>query len=126
MLKIQSNGSRWAGGEPDTIETLLELLSREPLRPDFEKFGNFITHPVCRGVKNPAWTWGSDAPEWINGPLIYPENPGAVRFWGNFLNVSHVFSIDTDEPEIIDRLTAAIRANQASAAYKDGRKAFTP
>jgi hypothetical protein len=39
--------------------------------------------------------------------------------------VSAVFNIDTDEPELIERLTAAIRSNQASEAYRTARDAFT-
>lgn len=88
---INSNGSKWAGEAPDTIDDLLKALASNPLH------------------------WGFD------GNLIYPlENmPGTTRFCGNFLTVSHVFCIDTDEPDVIKKLTAAIRVNQQRPDYLD-------
>lgn len=86
---IYSNGSKWAGEAPDTIDALLKVLTSAPLHRDFD--GNFI----------------------------YPleDMPGTTRFWGNFETVSHVFCIDTDEPDVIKKLTAAIRKNQQRADY---------
>ena len=112
MLKIQSNGSKWAGDAPDSIETLLEVLSREPLDPRFEKYGNFFADVELRiGIH-------VGRGKYVDGDLIYPEYPNARRFFGNFANLSHVFTIDTDEPEVISKLVAAIRANQARPDYK--------
>ena len=85
---IISNGSKWAGEAPDIIDDLLEVLASQPLDRRFEMSGNFIE----------------------------PFN-GETRFWGNFLTVSHVFNIDTDEPDVIKRLTAAIRENQQRPDY---------
>lgn len=85
---INSNGSKWAGQAPDTIDRLLKVLASHPLDRVFEMYGNFI----------------------------YPVNE-MTRFWGNFLTMSHIFSIDTDEPDIIERLTAAIRKNQQRQDY---------
>lgn len=107
---IESNGSRCAGEAPDTVEQLIELLSREPLDPSFERFGNFILTELRHCI-----FLGRD--QYIEKDLMYPESPGMVRFWGNFHELSHVFQIDTDEPEMIERLTNAIRANQATSAY---------
>lgn len=87
---INSNGSKWAGESPDSIETLLHVLATETLDPTFEDYGNFA----------------------IN------MGDGVVRFWGNFYTVSHVFSIDTDDATMCATLTAAITANQATDAYK--------
>lgn len=92
---INSNGSKWLGQEPDTIDRLCDVLSKEPLDPTFERFGNFVM-----GSRH-------GAPKCM------------IRFWGNFAHVSHVFSIDTDEPQVIQRLLAHIRMNQESQAYKD-------
>ena len=89
MTTIIDNGSNWAGGEPDTLDDLCAVLKSEPLNRDFEAFGNFIL--------------ADDAP--------------VIRFWGNFANVSHVFSIDSDDPAVIERLTKAIRENQQRADY---------
>lgn len=87
---ITSNGSKWAGQDPDTLEQLLDVLTKEPLDPTFERCGNFVI----------------------------PDDQGFVNFFGNFANVSHVFNIDSNEPREIERLTAAIRANQKTDAYK--------
>ena len=75
-------------GRVGDLAELEALLASEPLNYTFERYGNFIT-----------------------------THDGVTRFWGNFARVSHVFQLDTDEPEIIARLTAAIRANQATPAY---------
>jgi hypothetical protein len=115
MIKIISNGSKWAGEQPDSIETLLERLASHALDPRFEEFGNFIL-PARR-----ARHLGNDQYQDL-GP-VYPEAPDAVRFWGNFLELSAVFEVDTDEPELIDRLTSAIRANQATPAYVAAKRA---
>ena len=40
-MNITVNGSRWSGQQPDTIDSLISLLSREPLDPRFEDCGNF-------------------------------------------------------------------------------------
>ena len=84
MIEIKSNGSKWHGQPPDTIETLLEVLSEEPLNPVFEEYG---------------------------GAFI--EDWGAIKhFHGNFLKLSHVFDIRTDDPAIISKLTEAITKNR--------------
>ena len=93
MVTIEANGSKWAGESPDSIDELLGVLARTPLNPMFEEYGNFI----LRDEK--------------------PLPDGVVRFWGNFHELSHVFSVDTDERDMIERLTSAIRANQATPAY---------
>lgn len=90
MTNIISNGSKWAGESPDSIETLCEALATHTLDRTFEGFGNFVI----------------------------ADGDGPVRFWGNFIDVSHVFSIDTDEPALIERLTALIRANQEKPKYQ--------
>lgn len=49
---------------------------------------------------------------WTGNP-VRKIAPGTVRFFGNFHDLSHVFNITTDDPDIIRRLVAAIRANRA-------------
>ena len=71
---INSNGSKWAGQEPDTIETLLDVLAHHPLDNTFEPF--------------------------------FEDG----RFFGNFRNLSHVFSIDTDDADVIAQLNSAIKS----------------
>ncbi len=85
MIQILSNGSTWAGEQPRSLEDLLKVLAVYALDPVFARYGNFIVD----------------------------EGEGWVSFFGNFTGVSHVFNIRTDEPEVIARLTRAIRENQA-------------
>ena len=94
-MEIQSNGSKWLGQEPDSLETLLDMLKKETLNPAFERYGNFVL---------------SEDP--------IPKNH--VRCWGNFLRVSHVFSVE-GTPEELATLITAIRANQETEAYKEAR-----
>ena len=91
---INSNGSKWAGEAPDSIETLLEVLENNVLDRRFENEdgGDVFVSTRC-------------------------DVTGKVRFHGNFFRLSHVFGIDTDEPDLIDGLTAAIRANQQRPDY---------
>lgn len=94
---IVANGSKWAGEAMGSVEDLLRLLATEPLDHTFEHYGNFIM-PLTR----------------------HPDLIGLTEFWGNFARVSHVFCVRTDDPELIGRLTAAIRANQARDDYGQG------
>jgi hypothetical protein len=106
MIHIQSNGSRWAGEEPATINDLVTMLNTHPLDPSFERYGNFIiANPISATTREP----------------LLPK--GGVRFFGNFYAYSHGFSIDTDEAAIIDGLTTAIRANQQTADYRNAKAA---
>lgn len=97
--QITSNGSKWAGEQPDNIETLLAVLAEHPLDRVFESYGNFVT-------PNPVNMRG----EPVGGP-------GSVSFFGNFHTVSHVFNIDTNDVDVTERLTAAIRENQKRPDY---------
>jgi hypothetical protein len=91
VTEINHNGSHFAGEKPDTVDELCGVLAVEPLDRAFEAFGNFI--------------------------LELTDDGGLLRFWGNFAKVSHVFSIDTDEPTVIEQLTTAIRENQQRPDY---------
>ena len=90
---IRSNGSKWAGEQPDPLDALCQRLREHPLDPRFERYGNFIS-PAGRGA----------------------------RFHGNFLTVSAAFDVETDEPETIRALTALIRANQRRPDYLLARR----
>lgn len=116
MLLINGNGSKWAGSPADPIEKLYEMLELHALDRVFERFGNFIqvAPRVCLSLTRDFQTGIQTA---VEGGLMYPENPLTQRFQGNFLLVSHGFSIDTDEPEVIDKLTRLIRANQKRPDY---------
>lgn len=105
MLQIISNGSKWAGQENNTIEQLLEVLKSYTLDPTFEKYGNFISE---------------------YGPIQWTDNnehlKGCMSIFGNFRTLSHVFNIITDDRVIIDKLTEAIRNNQATEQYQEYRR----
>ena len=107
MLKIISNGS---GNPPRPLRDLFERLASEPLDPTFERYGNFIGR--AHGAVHLGRGKYRDT-----GP-IYRGSPKAVRFFGNFANVSHVFTIDADDRRVIATLARAIRRNQASEAYR--------
>lgn len=114
FIYIQSNGSRWAGEEEGDIAELLDTLAK--YRLDYDRFGlSFYTVNPCAGVSNPdALSWEPDSPtnrHWIDGPRLYSCD-GGVHFFGNFLEVSHVFSITTNHQPTIDALVAAIEANR--------------
>lgn len=107
MLKIISNGSKFYGEQPDTIEKLLEVLKTETLDPMYEQYGNFVNH-------NPKWL-RKDIQEKYNG---------CTQIHGNFMTISHSFDVITDEPETIEALTNAIRNNQKSTEYQQYRKEY--
>lgn len=90
MLEITSNGSKWIGQDPDSIDRLVEVLAVEPLDPRFLNYGRFIL----------------------------PLGGGKVRFFGNFFALSHVFNITTDDPALIGRLTVAIYDNMATPEFE--------
>lgn len=86
---IKNNGSRFRGQEPGTLEELLVVLQVQPLDPRFEPYANFRE-----------------------------EAQGQTVFWGNFFAVCHPFDIQTDDPDVIEQLLSAIRANQERANYQ--------
>lgn len=118
MIIIESNGSKWAGQDPDPIEKLFEMLANYPLNRIFERYGNFITeNPI-----NVQLSW-NDVDEETGKLCKYylasdeQSEPGTVHFSGNFFNYSHVFSIRTTNAKLIEELSKAIRANQTRADY---------
>lgn len=88
MLVIHSNGSKWAGEMPDSIEMLCEVLQQHPLDRTFEGYGNF-----------------------------YEFDKGIAYFFGNFFTLSHVFQIETDDAQTIARLTGLIDENRKRPDY---------
>lgn len=111
----QSNGSKWAGEQPDSIETLIEVLGREPLDSRFEGYGDFAYQTPCHADYD-------DAGKIIDGAPMFPEHERVWAFFGNFANLSHVFDIVSNDPAVIEPLRAAIAANRASAAYAAAKR----
>jgi len=86
---VHSCGSKWAGEKPDSIQALLKALNEYALDRTFEAFGNFVE----------------------------PLESGAISFFGNFQELSHVFHITTTDSRLAAKLTDAIRANQRRPDY---------
>jgi hypothetical protein len=94
FTQIQSNGNKWYGQPPDTIETLIEVLRSEKLGSGF--FGK---------------TYYAYHNKWL---VMCPitKKDGVYRFFGNFETISHVFNITTTDPAVIDALKKAIVNNE--------------
>jgi len=103
IIDIRSNGSKWYGQLPDSIDILMETLDKYTLDPTFEDFGNFI-YPFI-----PAKGWNSENEKY----------KGCTCISGNFLTYSHVFSIITNDNETIEKLSSLIRNNQQREEYKE-------
>lgn len=83
----------WNGsGATQPLETLFARLQTNTLDPTFERYGNFVF-----------------------------VSPGLTKFWGNFYDYSHCFSVESDEPLIVEALIKAIRTNQQTEAYKTAK-----
>lgn len=101
------------------VESLVALMQREALDGRFLSLmgpGDRPFEGAARiGVRNPEWAgpFGT-VPKWIDGPPIYPDSPDAVRFFGNFAEVSHGFTLDLDDAGLIERMRAAIEQNIAT------------
>ena len=101
MTVIHSNGSRWNGQPLATIDELIEVLKNETIEESF--FRQFtVQEGYERIIKNHC--------------PVKIEN-GVAHFFGNFEQVSHVFRIDTDDAELIERLSKAIKENAGWEKY---------
>jgi hypothetical protein len=93
---IRSNGSKWAGQEPDGLDELHKALASYHL--DIERFAAM-------------------------GFIDFSPNGETVRLFGNFLNVSHVFNIEGPSSQL-GRTVDAIKDNITRQMREDG-KAFS-
>lgn len=85
---VVSNGS----GQVLDLDALFEALAAHTLDPKFRRYGNLRLEDERR--------------------------PGVMQFWGNFWDISHVFSVFCVAGcETARRLDAAIEANLATPAY---------
>lgn len=113
FIYIMSCGSRWAGEEAGDIAELLNVLGK--YRLDTKRFGHFYSLDPCSWAYNSKWTPGCGEPHYVDGERMYACD-GVYRFFGNFEELSHVFNIDTNDPETIAALIAAIEANKSLPA----------
>jgi hypothetical protein len=97
---VLSNGHFRADSTEAAIAKLIEVLGDHPLDRMFEMHGDFIE----RGARNLRGGW-----------LEGVEN--AVSFFGNFFNLAHVFSIVSNDPDHVERLSRAIAANRERPDY---------
>ncbi|MEX0313442.1 MAG: hypothetical protein AB3N18_04635 [Allomuricauda sp.] len=111
---IHSNGSKWAGESPDSIDKLIELLKVYTIE---ERFFHQYTDQIMQGeiwidVKRNLCPISID-----DDGIIYQK--GMHVFFGNFEEVSHVFRIETNNPDLIESLTNAIKCNKGWKKYYD-------
>ena len=107
MLEIISNGSKWNGEKPDSIDILIEVLKDYALDPMFEECGDFVNH-------NPTWL----------NPEAKEKYKNCTEIFGNFLTLSHVFNIITDDKNIIDKLAKCIQDNKSTGEYIRAKKEY--
>lgn len=88
----------------NTKENILRDLELHTLDPVFEYYGNFVYIPT--------WTDEKAAEKY----------KGMTAISGNFLTYSHAFRLLTDDTELIEELTTAIRKNQATEEYKRAKE----
>lgn len=123
MLKINHIGSHTTiPGWPEhgTIAGLLDALKRWPLDPslNLSTDPHFDPHPQRAPYRGPALTCGWFHYSVERGCTVYhygkprhPEAPDAVSYLGNFVGYSFAFNLDTDDPQLIATLDAAIADN---------------
>ncbi len=84
---IVSNGSKFAGEEPDSIDTLKGVLKNHRL--EWSRFNNKFIHKT--------------------------KNKDEWQILGNFINISHVFNIETNDRVLVGELRRLINANKKIA-----------
>lgn len=87
----------------DTKENILKDLAEYTLDPVFEEYGNFVYMP----------TWEDEQSA--------EKYKGLTAISGNFLTYSHAFRLLTDDVELIEELTKAIKKNQETEEYKQAK-----
>lgn len=108
------------GHTPDALKVLVYTLATHPLDPAFESVGGFGPYPALRCCSE-QMPDGSTI--YHPGPPIHAAHPDAVRFFGNFANLSLVFTVDTDDDATIAFLRDRIAENRQTRAYKLARDA---
>ncbi|MGK0413219.1 MAG: hypothetical protein ACJA1B_001421 [Polaribacter sp.] len=109
---IYSNGSKWLGEEPDTIDKLISVLKNNTIEERFFEPYQGYKNKTDR-IKNSLNRSPIDNSEEIQ--KIHGKN--MFLFFGNFEEISHVFRIATCEPELINKLKKAIKENKGYKKY---------
>ena len=118
-LHVNVNGTDFTLPDNDSLFILLSLLQEHPLDPMFEDYGNFMV--PCRASCKGEFDGDTCEYTYLDLGPVYEDAPNAVRFHGNFLDVWHPFSLDTDDPQLIAVLLDTIRKNQLRSDYLDAR-----
>ena len=104
MLFINYKDSMPLEEQSKIISELKENLKNNTLNPVFELYGNFVNR----------------APKWI-----YPESSerfkGCTSIFGNFLTLSHVFHIMTDDEQLIGELEELVAENKKRPEYQTAK-----
>lgn len=99
---IHSNGSKWAGEAPDSIDTLINILKSNTIEELF--FSTYVEDNYTRSARKKN-----------HCPISIIDGVG--NFFGNFEELSHVFRITSNDPVVIAKLTKAIKANKGWEKY---------
>lgn len=125
MLKIHFIGTQ---KDPESFALLFELLEKYTLRPDLENMGlrcfNYdeFSAPfrsAARCAVRRYYCAVRNCTVYVGTQPIYPEHDNVVIFSGSFLEASYAFRIDTNEPDTIAQLDAAIAKNMEKPLYKE-------
>jgi hypothetical protein len=119
-IHVESRGRQSYGEAADSLAVLMCRLERYTLNPMFERYGTFVIQ--CRGAAFSGFDPNTCKHVCIDTGPIYADAPYAVRFFGNFYDLSAVFQVDTDDAEVIEVVLGAIRANQQSPTYTEARQ----
>lgn len=117
-----------AGWPTSDLAGLIQALQQWTIDPWMNFHGRDPDHPHARySAPFRTLAWGCCIEEPIPGLVrdtryvgtkpIHEGNPEAVRFSGNFLNWSFGFTLDTDDPSLIELLDNLIADNMSSPDY---------
>jgi hypothetical protein len=87
-----------------SLEDLFEMLAEHPLDRTFEAYGDYLEPPVWS--KPPQDGWAEDGSD------------GEFSFWGNLFDWAYTFNLTTNDPELIERIRAAVEQNRARADFQ--------
>jgi len=94
---IQYIGQHGSPGKR-SLEHLFKMLAEHPLDRTFEAYGDYLEPPVW---SNPPDGWAPDGSD------------GELTFWGNLFDWAYTFNLTTNDPELVERIRAAVDLNRA-------------
>lgn len=97
--------------QAEQLDRLFDALTRYTLDPVFEKYGAFLDAAEPDVIA---------AYERAHGKTF--DVPRTMHAFGNFYDYSCVFNLYTDDPDLIARLTVAIRENRSREAYRRAKE----